>query len=61
MKPLESEVRHLTTLEKLFKFADSHIKELKNDVALLHLLKDKRRELKRVEWLHYERLQYLMN
>jgi uncharacterized coiled-coil protein SlyX len=61
MKPLESEVRHLTSLEKLFAFADSHIQELNNDLALLHLLKDKRRELKRIEWLHYERLQYLMN
>lgn len=58
MNELTSQIKKLTSLDKLYQFADNHIQELHADVNLLHELKNKRRELKRVEWLHFEALQY---
>ena len=58
MTTLELEIRKLSTLERLFHFNDTHIQELSRNPGLLHLLKFRRKELKKIQWLRNEIFQY---
>lgn len=58
MKELIAEINKASSLESLFRIGDKHIKELHASAELRHIFREKRKELKRIEWLHFERLQY---
>ena len=56
---LELEICKITSLDKLFQWADEHIQELHASGKLTRILKDKRRELKHIASMHEEAVKYL--